>query len=142
MNVDVRDLQDSVKIDRGKITRCAEFVLKAMGEGKAELSLLFVTDSDIKRLNWKYRRVKSRTDVLAFSMRQGAGLSRDSSLLGDVVISTETARREARRRRIPVQREICLYLVHGILHLLGYKDEGRKDRARMQAKEAELLEAM
>ncbi|NQV04742.1 MAG: rRNA maturation RNase YbeY, partial [Candidatus Omnitrophica bacterium] len=61
------------------------------------------------------------------------------NVLGDVVVSAETARREARKRKVPIQKEICLYLVHGILHLLGYDDKKSIDRKRMRAKEKELL---
>ena len=142
MRIDIMDLQKKVKIDKKKVTRCAEFVLKAMGEDNIELSLLFVNDSYIKKLNWKYRNVNSKTDVLAFSMREGEGLSRGSPILGDVVISTETAKREATKRKVSIQEEICLYLVHGILHLLGYDDRKPGDRKKMEAKEEELLEAM
>jgi len=141
MRIGITNLQSLVRIDKKKILKCARSVLKAMGEQDAELSLLFVNDSYIKRLNWKYRRVDSSTDVLAFSMREGEGLSKDSSILGDVVVSAETARREAGKRRTPASKEICLYVVHGILHLLGYDDEGPGDRKRMKAKESELLEA-
>ncbi len=142
MKVDIRDLQNKLKIDKEKITKCAEFILKEMGEDSAELSLLFVNDSHIKRLNRKYRDVDLKTDVLAFSMREGHGLPEGSPILGDVVISTETAKREAKKRRIPIQKEILLYLAHGILHLLGYKDETASDKKKMMLKQKEFLEAM
>ncbi|MFC1621124.1 rRNA maturation RNase YbeY [Candidatus Omnitrophota bacterium] len=142
MKVDIRDLQAKVKIDTKKIVQRAEFILNKMGEDRGELSLLFVADSYIRRLNSKYRNVDSRTDVLAFSMREGYGLPEESPILGDVVISTETAKRAAGKRRVSVQSEIELYLVHGILHLLGYKDERSSDRKKMKAKEKELLESM
>jgi len=140
--VDIRDLQGKVKIDRRKITKCAEFVLKKMDEGRAELSLLFVNDSYIERLNRKYRNVDSKTDVLAFPMREGYDLPGNSLVLGDVVISAETAKREAKKRKVPVGKEILFYLVHGMLHLLGYKDEASKDRKKMILKQNELLGAM
>lgn len=142
MRIDIRDLQDKVKIDRRKITKCAEVVLKKMNEGRAELSLLFVNDSYIKRLNRKYRNVDSKTDVLAFPMREGYDFRENSLILGDVVISAETAKREARKRKIDVQKEILFYLVHGMLHLLGYKDEAPKDRKVMILKQSGLLGAM
>lgn len=142
MRIDIRDLQDKVRIDRKKIAKRAEFILKVMGEKEAELSLLFVNDSYIRRLNWKYRKINSKTDVLAFSMREGSGLSKDSLILGDIVISTETAKREAARRRSSIQKEISLYLIHGILHLLGYDDRKTSGRKRMRQKQRELLKAI
>jgi probable rRNA maturation factor len=138
--IDIQDLQNNVKLDKKKIVNYAKSVLRDMGENKAELSLVFVDDSYIKRLNWKYRKVDSTTDVLAFSMREGGkALSKNSAVLGDVVISTETAKREAKKRNISIRKEIYLYLLHGILHLLGYDDTKCPAKKIMRAKEKELL---
>ena len=142
MRIDIMDLQDMVRLDKDKIKRHVLKALKTLGEEKAELSLLFVNDSYIKRLNHKYRGIDSKTDVLAFPMREGEGLSKDSPILGDVAISIETAKREAKKRKSPFQKELDLYLAHGILHLLGYDDENPGDRKKMQVKEAQLVEAM
>lgn len=136
------NLQKKVAIDRKKITECAMLVLNAMGEDKAELSLLFVDDAYIKRLNLRYRNVNSKTDVLAFSMREGEGVPEQSCILGDVVISTETAARESKKRKSSIDKEMHLYLIHGILHLLGYDDKSAADRKKMKSKERELLEVM
>ncbi|MBU1061733.1 MAG: rRNA maturation RNase YbeY, partial [Candidatus Omnitrophica bacterium] len=103
MNIDIMDLQDCVKIDKRSVIKCAKTVLNVMGEKRAELSLLFVNDSYIKRLNWQYRRLRSKTDVLAFSMRSEKALGDVSkNILGDVVVSTETAKKEAKKRNIPI----------------------------------------
>ena len=142
MKVDIRDLQNKVKLDKTRIVRYAKLVLREMGESGVELSLLFVNDPYMRRLNQRYRHVDSRTDVLAFSMREGQGIPRNSPILGDVVISTETAEREAKKRKIPIQKEMLLYLAHGILHLLGYKDETLRDRKKMMLKQQQLLEIM
>ena len=142
MQIHIMDLQNKVRLEKTRLTRCAEFVLSKMGEEEAEVSLVFTTDSHIKRLNRKYRKVNSETDVLAFSMREGRGEHQKIPILGDVVISTQTAEREAKRRKVSIQKEISLYLVHGILHLLGYDDKRACDRKRMDARQAELLEAM
>jgi probable rRNA maturation factor len=142
MQIAITDLQNITKIDKNKIKECAGFALRALGETRAELSLLFVDDAYIKGLNRKYRGLNSRTDVLAFSIREGNAYFKDSPILGDIVISTETARREARKRKIPIQKELCLYLAHGILHLLGYDDDKVSHRDKMKAREMELLEVM
>jgi probable rRNA maturation factor len=142
MQIDITDLQTIVRIDKRKMKKCAEVALKALGEKKAELSLLFVDDFYIKRLNRDYRGLNSETDVLAFSMRDGEKHFKDHPILGDVVISTESAKREAKKRKIPIQNEICLYLAHGILHLLGHEDNKASDRKKMKTKEIGLLEAM
>jgi probable rRNA maturation factor len=137
MKIDIQNLQNIAKIDKNKILECADYVLKAMGEADAELSLVLVNDMYIRNLNWKYRRNDSATDVLAFPMRDSRGLS--GSVLGDVVISVETAKREAGKRKKDLQEEMDLYFVHGILHLLGYDDEKIRKRKKMKAKEQEIL---
>lgn len=142
MRVEIQNLQTKGRIDRKEITRRARSILKAMGETSGELSLLFTDDVYIRELNRKYRKINSGTDVLVFAMREGEGLKKDSPILGDVVISVETAKREARKRNRPLRKEMNLYLVHGILHLLGYDDIKAKDRKKMKAKEEELLRAM
>ena len=142
MRIDIQDLQDNVVLDKRDITKCAKFVLNKMGEASSELSLAFVSDLYIRKLNRRYRNIDSKTDVLAFSMREGWGFSKKSLILGDVVVSAETAKKEAKERKIPLYKEMRLYVVHGILHLLGYDDETPSDRKKMKAKEIELLEAM
>ena len=142
MRIDIMDLQAKVKIDKKKIKKHVEMTLKRLGEDRAELSLLFVDDAYIRKLHNKYRGINSRTDVLAFPMREGEGLPKDSPVLGDVVLSTETAKRESKRRKITLQKEMDMYLVHGILHLLGHDDRRPNDRKRMKVIEAQLLEVM
>ncbi|MFA5389120.1 MAG: rRNA maturation RNase YbeY [Candidatus Omnitrophota bacterium] len=140
MRIDIQNLQSAVKVDKARIIECAGYVLKAMGEDGAELSLVLTNDLYIRNLNWKYRRKDSATDVLAFPMRDSRGLS--GEILGDVVISVETARREAKKRKKDFQEEMELYFVHGILHLLGYDDEKPRARKKMKAKEKELMESL
>ncbi|MEK7868147.1 MAG: rRNA maturation RNase YbeY, partial [Candidatus Omnitrophota bacterium] len=82
----------------------------------------------------------SATDVLAFPMRDSRRLS--GSILGDVVISVETAKREAKKRKKDFQEEFDLYFVHGILHLLGYDDEKPRARKKMKEKEREIIKLL
>lgn len=138
MKIDIQNLQSVAKIDKKKVIECVDRALNAMGEKDAELSLMLVNDMYIRNLNWKYRRSDSATDVLAFPMRDSRGLS--GSVLGDVVISAETAQREAKKRKKDFQEELDLYLIHGILHLLGYSDEKPRARKKMQDKQKELVE--
>jgi len=140
MKIDIQNLQSVAKIDKNKVIECAGYVLKAMGESDAELSLMLVNDMHIRNLNWKYRRNDSATDVLAFPMRDSRRLS--GVILGDVVISVETAKREAKKRKKDLQDELDLYFVHGILHLLGYDDEKIRKRKKMKQKEKELMESL
>ncbi|PIW67133.1 MAG: rRNA maturation RNase YbeY [Candidatus Omnitrophica bacterium CG12_big_fil_rev_8_21_14_0_65_42_8] len=140
MKIDIQNLQSVAKVNKNKVIECAGYVLKAMGESDAELSLVLVNDMHIRNLNWKYRRNDSATDVLAFPMRDSRRLS--GVILGDVVISVETAKREAKKRKKALQDELDLYFVHGILHLLGYDDEKIRKRKKMKQKEKELMEGL
>jgi probable rRNA maturation factor len=99
-----------------------------------------VDDDEIAHLNLVYLSRDHPTNVLAFPMREGRDTHLHPGLLGDVVISTETAEREAQHRGVIVQEEMALLLVHGILHLLGYDHEGDPDKAAlMEAKEREIM---
>jgi len=99
-----------------------------------------VDDDEIVELNREYLRRDSPTNVLAFAMGEGEDKHLHDYLLGDVVISAETAQREVEQRGITLQEEIALLLVHGILHLIGYEHEGDGDEAvRMEAKERAIL---
>jgi probable rRNA maturation factor len=104
----------------------------------AELSVLLVTDAEMQRLNRDWRGKDRPTDVLAFAQREGGGATPEN-LLGDVVISVDTARRQARSGRRPLGREAERLLVHGLLHLLGWDHErSARAAAEMRQKEREL----
>ncbi len=94
-----------------------------MGVENAEIGLVFVNDARMRALNRAYRGKDRPTDVLAFSAREGSFGNLNSGLLGDVVISTETARRQADAMGRGPDEEALHLLIHGILHLLGYDHE-------------------
>src|SRR5256885_12781880 len=100
-------------------------MLDCLGLVDAELSVLLTDDEEIHELNRVFRRRVQPTDVLAFSMQEGTkvgakGATPGPELLGDVVVSVETARRQARRRRRTLATEVRELLAHGLLHLAGY----------------------
>jgi rRNA maturation RNase YbeY len=99
-----------------------------------------VDDDEMTHLNLEYLDRGHPTNVLAFSMREGEDKGLHPDLLGDVIISTETAEREAHHRGVTLGEEMALLLIHGILHLLGYDHEGGPDKAAaMEAKEQGIL---
>ena len=101
--------------------------------------MLIVDDARIRQLNARYRGIDRPTDVLGFAMREGLFADLHAQLLGDVVISAETALRQARARQHSLTEELTRLLIHGTLHLLGYDHEGSPADARlMRAKEREL----
>ena len=107
-----------------------------------EVSVLLVSDEEIKALNRDYRGVGVVTDVLAFSQLEGEEFGADGgNVLGDVVISVETATRQAQEHAHSVEDEMDLLLVHGLLHLLGYDHKVPEDEKRMFARQQQLLES-
>ena len=112
-----------------------------MGLLDAELSLLLVNDVQIQELNRRYLRRDKPTNVLAFPMREGEFPNLHPHLLGDLVISVETAKRQSKRSGLGPMEMVTLLMIHGILHLLGYEHEGTKKEAReMALKQRELFQ--
>jgi probable rRNA maturation factor len=111
-----------------------------LGLLEVELSLLFVNDLQIQTLNRRYLHRDKPTNVLAFPMRKGEFPTLHPHLLGDLVISVETARRQSNRFGLNEMEMVILLMVHGVLHLIGYEHEGTKKGAReMALKQKELF---
>jgi probable rRNA maturation factor len=118
----------------------AERILGDLGYRESELSILLVDDDEMQHLNREYLSRDHPTNVLAFSMKEGEDSHLSPTLLGDVVVSTETAEQEALQRNVTLEEEMALLLLHGILHLLGYDHEHDPEAATvMEAKEEEVL---
>jgi len=114
-----------------------------LGYQKWEISILLVDDLQITEINRTYLHRNGPTDVISFSQIEGAFSPLNNRLLGDVVISLETAQRQAEEENTSLQDEIAFLLIHGILHLLGYDHEGSAKRAReMKAREKELMSSV
>ena len=131
----VLNLQENVRVPRRRIRRLAASALRALGRAGAEVHVTFVTDARIGRLNRQYRGASRATDVLAFTL-EGPGPGR---LLGEVIVSAETACRQARRLGVPVGLELGLLVVHGLLHLVGYDDRYPLEARLMHERERGIL---
>jgi probable rRNA maturation factor len=130
------------ELDLSGLESTAVRALQSLKLGAVELSLVLCDDSMIHQLNRDYRGKDSPTDVLSFSQREGELADQDDPVLGDVVISVETARRQMVEQDHDLDSELVVLLVHGILHLLGYDHESTEDARRMAAAEADLLESL
>lgn len=106
-------------------------------KGPVEISVLLCDDPYIRQLNRRYRQKDAATDVLSFE--QEGPPTTPSSLLGDIVISLETAHRNCRGDRGSMRREVDLLFCHGLLHLLGYDHATARDREVMTLKQADYL---
>lgn len=118
----------------------AQAALNALANPDAELSLLITDDNEIARFNKEYLGRSGPTNVIAFPMTEGDFSEVTPGLLGDVVISADTAAREAREMDISTEERFTQLLIHGILHLLGYDHEASDIQAEeMDRKSEELL---
>ena len=118
-----------------RVHRHARRLLAALRLPAAELSIALVSDRRMRALTRDWRGRDRATDVLAFAQREGPG-GAPVDLLGDVVISVDTAGRQAVEHRHPLGMEVDRLLVHGLLHLLGYDHERSAAEARrMQRRE-------
>ncbi len=109
-----------------------------MGVAGAECGLLLVNDRIMARLNERYRGIAGSTDVLSFPMREGPFELLSPGVLGDVVISAETAERQANAAGRPLLEEAAALLIHGILHLLGYDHQTPAEARKMRRLEGQL----
>jgi probable rRNA maturation factor len=108
-----------------RVARSARWLLGGLRLAESELSILLVSDRVMRDLNRRWRSRDRPTDVLSFPQDEGRG-----PLLGDVVISVDTARRQAAARGTTLGREADRLLIHGLLHLLGYDHERSDAEAR------------
>ena len=104
-------------------------ILSILKRKTGAVNILFVDDALIRRLNNKYRKIGRPTDVLAFET-------------GDIVISVDTARRNARRFDTTTGEELKLYMIHGILHLSGYDDTSSSKKKKMRKMEEKVLKKL
>ena len=129
---------DARRLDIPLLKKRARAILRATGQAKSELSIDLVGDREIRELNRSYRNKDRATDVLSFSLVEGQWSGFRGDMLGDVVISIETATRQARKRHRGLNEEVTRLLIHGVLHLLGHDHEGTDEARRMRAEERRL----
>jgi probable rRNA maturation factor len=140
MDIQIQNRQSTQSLPLPSIRLFLEKCLESLGLCEAELSVLFVSDSEIRQLNRQYRDLDRSTDVLAFSMREGEDTQINPGVLGDIVISAETAQRQGDEIGWGLEKEIFKLLIHGLLHLIGYDHEtDPAQAARMQQKEDQII---
>ena len=140
MEILIEDRQDRYGIAHAEIEKKAEIILNALECCDGELSVLIVDDLEIARLNKTYLGRSCPTNVIAFPMQEGPFGQINPNILGDVVISIDTAAREAQEGGISVESRFDQLLIHGILHLFGFDHEKTSEQAKaMRIKEEQLL---
>jgi probable rRNA maturation factor len=139
VSVAIADQQSVLKVSRRKLTSVVRGVLAAEGITSAEISVALIDDRAMHALNRRHLNHDYPTDVLSFLLADETpdGVRR---IEGEIILSSETAAREAGRFGWNPLDELTLYLVHGLLHLCGYHDHSGRDRAAMRRREAEILQ--
>ena len=141
MGVLLRNDHPDINIDCHDIEN---IIVKIMGHldcPNQELSILLTGDKDICRLNQKFRSIDQPTDVLSFPQNSDEDLCiSEEIILGDIAVSLDIAKAQAKEHGLDFKEEIILLLIHGILHLLGYDHEiSEKEEEKMRNKTRELF---
>ena len=133
--VSIASPQELVALDYARLKECARAVLAGEGVREAKISLAFVDDATIADLNKRFLDHDGPTDVITFPYSGPKAKKLD----GEVVIGVEAAIREAAERGHDANIELCLYVIHGTLHLCGYDDRARDDAREMRRQERAYL---
>ena len=148
--IDIRNETKKERISMVQLKKVSTKILKSQGFRSGVLSVVLVSDRKIRALNKKYLRHDWATDVIAFGQLETSKKHRSREIqkqlrgtapvLGDVVISLETAKRQAKEYGHSFFYEGCFYLCPGILHILGWDDHTEHDRKKMWRKQEKILE--
>ncbi len=136
----LRNATRKTGLDLTLVRRDIDVLMSAVGEADSSLSLSFVRDPEIRELNRLHRHKDTPTDVLSFPMEPD--LDDVERLIGDIVISLDTAARQAAAYDASLQTEVQRLLIHGILHLLGHDHMEADERAVMEAEERRLADSV
>ncbi len=144
MKIRIANRQKRTKIDSRRIRGNVIRLLRLIGCAEKEISISFVDDETIRLLNRQYLRLDKPTNVLSFSLEEGECGKVNPGLLGDIVISVDTALRDAKQGGFTLEEEILFLIIHGLLHLTGYEHVGtsRANALKMKKREKELFLAL
>ena len=129
--------QTSLRVPRRKIANLVAFVARTERAAVGDVDIAVVGADEMARLNRRYHGYAGPTDVLSFDLSDAG----DATLSAQIIVCSDVALEEAAKRHLRPQRELLLYVVHGLLHLLGYDDTSGAKARRMHARQGELLDA-
>ncbi len=125
------------KVDFTLLRKAASLTLKLEFVGRKQAGIVLVDSEEIRRLNKEFLGRDRATDVLAFPL--GGEFISTKDMVGEVVISVEDAARQAEDLEHKLNEELALLVIHGLLHLAGYRDNDQEKRKQMRRKEEEIL---
>jgi probable rRNA maturation factor len=141
MSIVIDNRQKKMKLDLRRIRRSLKRLMKELRCEDGDLSLLLVDDDQIREINRTYLKRDRSTNVISFAMTEGEFGAVNPRLLGDIVLSVETAARDAATGCLDLMDEVEFLLIHGLLHLLGYEHENAAaaESRKMKTRERELF---
>jgi probable rRNA maturation factor len=141
MKIQIENNQKRVPINNRRIRTTTINLLKYLNCTDKEISITFVDDLKIALLNKQYLGKEKPTNVLSFSLQEGEYAEINPNILGDIVISAETAQRDAAKGGLTLEEELIFLIIHGLLHLLGFNHEKttKEETKIMRKKEKELF---
>ncbi len=140
---DITNISSNTTFDVEKVVQAVSETLIAHNSEDSEVSVLLTDDPHMTQLNRKYREIDGPTDVLAFAMQEGEhNIDLNANVLGDVVISLETAERQAKEETHSLEEEVAFLTVHGVLHLLGYDHQSQNEACVMFEKQDIILQRL
>ena len=129
--------QTALRVPRKRLIELVAFVAGSEGAAIAEVDLAVVNRDEITSLNRRYLRHAGPTDVLSFDLSDADR----EGICAQIIVCGDLAAAQAREQGLTPQRELMVYVIHGLLHLMGYEDDSVRGAARMHARQDELLEA-
>jgi len=140
VKITIKNLQNKVPVNPKRIIKTVQKVLLREGIKKSgEITVCFVNDKKIKALNSKYLNRNNPTDVIAFNITDAED---KRNIFADIAISADSAVANARAFKTTPLFELYLYVVHGVLHILGYDHRKKSDQLLMRKKEEQILKVL
>lgn len=137
-----------VKIKKSFLEKIIKVIFQGENlKGNYQIGIVFVNDYLMRKLNLKYRKIPKTTDVLAFPMTKKAPFKTlppksPPNLLGEIIISAHRIKKQAKSAKHSLKTELTLLVIHGVLHLLGYRDKTQADFKKMQKQQEKYLYKM
>ncbi len=136
VTIEIQNLQTRIPLKHSHLIKPIQKVLKVQKIVRGQLSFVFVDDKKMRFLNKKYLGHDYATDVLTFDLKEFAA---PEVIDGEIIVSLQTAKRNAAEYGTSFQDEALLYMIHGVLHLLGYEDHSPSEIKKMRAQEKKLM---
>lgn len=131
--IEISDQQER-SVDFEDCTNVARMIVDDFGFDQSEISIAFVDDPTIRDLNKQYLNHDYETDVISFVLEES-----ETALTGQLLVSTDTAERMGQQIGVPMEHEVLLYVIHGMLHLVGFDDTDPESAEKMRSAEADYL---